>query len=226
MLYLYAVVEAPPPPLRLPLGIGGGPPHFVEAAGLAFAAGEIPNRRLAADPAEVWCHQQVIEALIGAAPALPLRFGTLVEDGATCRRLLTRHRDALHAQLNRVRHRVEFAIRVSGFSEDEQVDTGALNGPGVSYLRALARREAGWPPSTAAFPHDRLAAHAADRLLWPRPASQPDLRASFLVDKSNVQAFLKDMSELQRARPDLGFTCTGPWPPYSFSDPNLSGTLP
>jgi hypothetical protein len=226
MLYLYAVLEAPPPSLRLPPGIGGGPPHFVEAAGLAFAAGEISTRSLAAEPSEVWRHQQVIEALIDGAAALPLRFGTLVEDGATCRRLLTRHRDALHAQLDRVRHCVEFAIRVSGLPEEEGTGGGDRGGPGVSYMRALARREAGWPPSTAAFPHDRLGAHAADRLLWPRAVSQSDLRASFLVAKSKVPAFLKDMSELQRARPDLGFSCTGPWPPYSFSDPNLSGTLP
>lgn len=226
MLYLYAVLEAPPPALRLPLGVGGGAPHFVEAAGLVFAASDMPNASLAPDPTEVWRHQQVIEALIQRASALPLRYGTLVEDSATCRYLLTQHGEALHAQLDRVRHCVEFAVRVSGLREEDGAEGGAWGGPGTSYMRALARREAGWPPSTPTFPHDRLAAHASDRLLWPRSPSQSDLRASFLVAKSKVPAFLKDISELQWERPDLGFTCTGPWPPYSFSDPNLSGTVP
>ena len=223
MLYLYAVLEAPPPTRELPLGIGGGVPHFVEAFALVFAASETLNGVVAPEPTEVWRHQQVIEALIEGAPALPLRFGTLVEDAAACRRLLMRHHEALRAQLDRVRHCVEFALRVSGLREEEGTNGVAGGGPGVSYMRALARREAGWPPSTATFPHDRLAAHATDRLLWPRSASQPDLRASFLVAKPNVSAFLDDISAVQRERPDLGFTCTGPWPPYSFSDPDLSG---
>ncbi|TCT02272.1 GvpL/GvpF family gas vesicle protein [Aquabacter spiritensis] len=226
MLYLYAVLEAPPPARSLPPGIGGGAPHFIEAFELVCAASETPNRSVAPEPAEVWRHQQVVEALIDRAPALPLRFGTLVEDASACRRLLTRHRDALGAQLGRVRHCVEFALRVSGLPEEVAPDPGIGGGPGTSYLRTLARREAGWPPSTAVFPHDGLAAHAAERLLWARSTSQPDLRASFLVRKPNVAAFLADVSALQRVRPDLGITCTGPWPPYSFSDPDLSGVSP
>lgn len=226
MLYLYAVLEAPPPTRRLPAGVGGAAPHFVEAVELVFAVNETPNRVVVPEPTEVWRHQRVIAALIEGGPALPLRFGTLVEDATGCRRLLVRHRDALRAQLDRVRHCVEFALRVSGLREEVGSDIAAGGGPGSSYLRALARREAGWPPSTAAFPHDRLAAHATDRLLWPRPASQLDLRASFLVAKPQVSAFLADLSALQRARPDLGITCTGPWPPYSFSDPDLAGAGP
>ena len=226
MLYLYAVLEALPAARSLPAGIGGGALLFVDAFELVCAASETPDRAIAPEPTQVWRHQQVVEALIDCAAALPLRFGTLVEDTAACRRLLTRHREALCAQLDRVRHCVEFALRVSGLREEVGSDHVIGGGPGVSYMRALARREASWPPSTATFPHDGLAAHASDRLLWSRSASQPDLRASFLVLKPNVPAFLAGVSALQRMRPDLGITCTGPWPPYSFSDPDLSGMSP
>jgi hypothetical protein len=231
MLYLYAVLESPPPATPMPSGIGGGAPVFVDSCGLVCAASETPAATIPPDSAHVWRHQEVVGALMKGGPVLPLRFGTLTEDAAACRRLLTRHHDVLRAQLDRVRHCLEFALRVAGLPEMADPATGPMPrpaeiGPGAAHLRTLARRERGWPSSTAEFPHDGLTAHAADRLLWARSPSQPDLRASFLVPRAYASSFLADVSTLQHLRPDLGITVTGPWPPYSFSDPDLSGGAP
>ncbi|WP_454916602.1 GvpL/GvpF family gas vesicle protein [Xanthobacter sediminis] len=231
MLYLYAVLESPPPAKPMPAGIGGGALLFVDACGLACAASETAEASIAPDPAHIWRHQEVVGALMEGRPLLPLRFGTLADDASACLRLLTRHHDVLRAQLERVRHCVEFALRVAGLPEAVDPAIGLVVrpaglGPGATHLRTLARRERGWPSSTAEFPHDGLTAHAADRLLWARSPSQPDLRASFLVPRSGASSFLADVSALQRLRPDLGITVTGPWPPYSFSDPDLSGGGP
>lgn len=231
MLHLYAILEAPAPTQAMPTGIGRGSPVFIEACGLACAASATADQPITPEPAQVWRHQAVVEALMDGRPVLPLRFGALAEDVAACRRLLARHHEALRLQLDRVRHRVEFAVRVAGVREPAPdpapgAAPGAALGPGATYLRALARRERRWPPSTADFPHDGLAAHAADRLLWARAEGQPDLRASFLVAKPWVPDFLADIATLRRRRPDLGITVTGPWPPYSFADPDLAGAAP
>ncbi|HQS10363.1 MAG TPA: GvpL/GvpF family gas vesicle protein [Xanthobacteraceae bacterium] len=231
MLYLYAILESPPPTIPMPTGIGGGTPMFVEACGLACAVSDIADATIAPNAAHVLRHQEVVGALMEGRTMLPLRFGTLTEDAAACRHLLTRHHDVLSTQLDRVRHCLEFALRVAGLPEIPDPATGPLSrldgrGPGASHLRTLARRERGWPSSTAEFPHDGLATHATDRLLWARSPSQPDLRASFLVLRAFASSFLADVSALQHLRPDLGITVTGPWPPYSFSDPNLSGGAP
>ncbi|RTM01598.1 GvpL/GvpF family gas vesicle protein [Ancylobacter aquaticus] len=228
MLYLYAILESPPPQKPLPPGIGGAAPLFVESHALVCAASEAADAAIAREPSQIWRHQEVVAALMEGRPVLPLRFGTVVEDSAACLRLLARHHAELSAQLDRVRHCVEFALRVAGLSElaDPGLDPNATPaglGPGASHLRTLVRRERGWPVSSAAFPHDTLTAHAASRLLWARSPSQPDLRASFLVQRRSASAFLDDVNALQRLRPDLGITVTGPWPPYSFSDPDLSG---
>lgn len=227
MLYLYAILESPPPQKTLPAGIGGAVPVFVETHGLACAVSAAADATIAPEPSQIWRHQEVVAALMEGRPVLPLRFGTVVADAAAGLRLLASHHAELSAQLGRVRHCVEFALRVTGFAEhaDPSLDAGPLSGtgPGASHLRTLVRRERGWPTSSDAFPHGTLNTHAQSRLLWARSPSQPDLRASFLVHRRSAAAFLDDVAALQRLRPDLGITVTGPWPPYSFSDPDLSG---
>lgn len=231
MLYLYAVLETPLPAKPLPAGIGGVAPILVDSGGLACAVSETADTAIAPEPSQIWRHQEVVAALMEGRPVLPLRFGTMVEDAAACLRLLTRHHDVLSAQLDRVRHCVEFALRVTGMPEMADTALGPVSGsaglgPGATHLRTLSRQKRGWPASTVEFPHDGLTAHAVERLLWARSPSQLDLRASFLVRRHSTSLFLGNVSSLQRLRPDLGITVTGPWPPYSFSDPDLSGGSP
>lgn len=224
MLYLYVVLAAPPPTKPLPIGIAGARPFFVEAAGLACAASETTIASVAPEPANVLRHQEVVEALMGPAAVLPLRFGTLVEDREACVRVLERQADAVKAVLERIDGCVEFALRIAGYNEAPPALTEIRGeGRGAAYIKSLASRQLGWPTSSDTFPHDRLAAHAVDRFLWPRSAAQPDLRASFLVRRADAAAFLTDVAAFRQIRPDLSLSCTGPWPPYSFSDPNLWG---
>lgn len=226
MLYLYAILEAPGPRGGFPDGIGGGSLEFVDAEGLACAVSVIDSAMLAPEPEQVLRHQQVVDALMERQPVLPLRFGTLAQDVCACQRLLAHRGADLRAQFDRVRDRVEYAVRITGLPEPAAPDEVPGRGPGAAYLRQIARRARGWPASNAAFPHDSLAHHAAEKLLWPRSDAQPDLRASFLVARDKAADFLADVAAFQRLRPDLGLSVTGPWPPYSFSDPNLSGALP
>ncbi|MBS1165396.1 MAG: gas vesicle protein [Proteobacteria bacterium] len=234
MLYLYAVLETLPSRTALPAGIGGRTLDFVAAAGLVCATSETvvdgarePTADSAGDPIHVLRHQTVLEALMDDGPLLPLRFGTLVADVIACRHLLVSGGDVLRAKLDQLRDCVEFAVRVCDLPDDIwPVTTVCGQGPGAAYLRTLAHRKADWPPASARFPHDSLAVHAKDRLLWSRAAPQDNLRASFLVRRPQISAFLGDLAALRRLRPDVVISCTGPWPPYSFADADLSGSSP
>jgi hypothetical protein len=43
------------------------------------------------------------------------------------------------------------------------------------------------------------------------------LRAAYLVDREAVASFSARVQEIQDGNPHLRITCTGPWPPYSFT---------
>jgi len=52
-----------------------------------------------------------------------------------------------------------------------------------------------------------------------RPVQPPQvLRGAYLVDRDMVDAFAARVAQLQAAQPGSQILCTGPWPPYSFSD--------
>ena len=44
------------------------------------------------------------------------------------------------------------------------------------------------------------------------------LRAAYLVDRGTVDVFAARVGELQSAQAGAHLLCTGPWPPYSFSE--------
>jgi hypothetical protein len=66
--------------------------------------------------------------------------------------------------------------------------------------------------------HRPLAAEA--RATKQLPARDPAelLRSAYLVGRGRVESFVDHVTRLQAAHPTLRLLCTGPWPPYSFSD--------
>ena len=59
-----------------------------------------------------------------------------------------------------------------------------------------------------------LARDAVER----KPQPPEVLRAAYLVDRGAVDAFASRVARLQEAQDDAQILCTGPWPPYSFSE--------
>ena len=49
------------------------------------------------------------------------------------------------------------------------------------------------------------------------------LRAAYLVERGQVDAFVTAVRRLQEDRADLALVCTGPWPPFSFVDQGGGG---
>jgi hypothetical protein len=63
------------------------------------------------------------------------------------------------------------------------------------------------------------ALRALSREAVERPPQAPEvLRAAYLVDRDAVNAFAARVGQLQDEQPGAQILCTGPWPPYSFSE--------
>jgi Gas vesicle synthesis protein GvpL/GvpF len=67
--------------------------------------------------------------------------------------------------------------------------------------------------------HEPLGALAREHVLRPVALPGERMRGAYLVDASDVEAFSAAVRGLQEAEPSLLITCTGPWPPYSFTQP-------
>lgn len=245
MLHLYAIVERAGTSAPLPPGLSDRPVRFVAASDLACVVSDIAEEdgacvavagtradlagRADASPSGmlrdgILRHERVIEGLMAEQAVLPSRFGTALDDDHACRRHLIRHREALLSKLRQVRDCVEFALRFSNGCVAQEMG-GADDGlrPGTAYLRRLGHGRTGWPDASAAFPHDDLTARAEAHVLWPRTGTQPELRASVLVRNAQIVPFLREVAGFQRRRPQFALSCTGPWPPYSFANPDLTG---
>jgi hypothetical protein len=63
--------------------------------------------------------------------------------------------------------------------------------------------------------NEALAAVARESIVQP---SGDLLRVAYLVDRGDVEAFVALARRLQAEHEDLALVCTGPWPPFSFTD--------
>jgi len=198
MIWLYAVCEQPSRPLPRVRGLEDRPVEGI-ACGDLLAVGtrhlDVPE--VAAVDA-LWTHEQVIEAVQAERAVVPVRFGTREPGAGSVRAAVAAARESLLEALDRVRGRVELAVRAL---EPERVSGGR------EYL--LRRRR-------AASLHEALAALAVESRRRPERGDEL-LRASYLVEPAELDAFRLAVERLRR--PGLELVCTGPWPAYSFTEP-------
>jgi hypothetical protein len=205
-LYLYAVLESPPPapaPARV---------RYVACAGLTAAvrdARAVPAPRTPA----LRRHAQVVHALWEASPALlPARFGALMADEAELARALVPRRGALREALALVRGRAQMTLRVFATRGTPPAPPEAATG-----TEYLAGRAAWWRaadvPGLAALLEALRPLRAAERM---ERHGQPPLTASVyhLVDRARVGDYRR---LLARSRGRLRVRVSGPWPPYAFA---------
>jgi hypothetical protein len=195
VIELLAVTDdAKPPPAPL---------HAVRRNGLSIVWTE---SRAVVEPTvdDLWRHSALLERLMEDRDMLPVRYGTVVRDEDDAARVLDDRRDELVAGLERVRGAVELAVRVRGDAGEPEGDTGR------DYLAARAR-----PARAAAEINHALSALAREGIVQP---SGDLLRVAYLVDRGDVDAFVALVRRLQDEHEELALVCTGPWPPFSFTD--------
>ena len=210
MIYLYAITE-PLDGAAGVTGLAGARVELLSTGGVSGAYSAHEELELTADPDLLWAHEGVVEALMARATVLPLRFGTTLADVAALREALDRGRERYTGLLQRLRGRVELAVRVVDASSPEPESPG----DGSRYLadRLATRREGRLAEEQIHAPLARLAAASESAVA---PAAGTLLRGAYLVETGEVDRFARRVRELQSGHPDLQVSCTGPWAPYSF----------
>jgi hypothetical protein len=208
VIYLYGITE---PEVQLPdcAGLDDEPLGLVTAGRVAGLYSEHARSQFDPEPAALWRHDQVVEAAMSRGTVLPARFGTTFEGTDALCAALEREVERLKQALEDVRGCVELAVRIS-----LPAPAPASPRSGEEYVHGeLARRR------------ERRA--VADRTLVPLEAlavrsrtgraERDDLTASYLVRADAVDGFTEQVQTLAHRHSELGLSCTGPWPPYSFA---------
>jgi Gas vesicle synthesis protein GvpL/GvpF len=200
MIWLYAVCERPERPLPRVRGLEDRPLEGVACGDLLAVATRHASVPEVPAVDALWTHERVIEAIQAERAVVPVRFGTREPGVGSVRTALTASREPLLEALERVRGRVELAVRAL----EPEFGRG-----GRAYLRR--RRH-------AAELHHSLAAYAVEARRRPERGGEL-LRASYLVEPAGLEPFRVAVERLQREHPRLELVCTGPWPAYSFAEP-------
>jgi hypothetical protein len=134
-------------------------------------------------------HNELLLGALEDGTVVPFRFGTTFPDRAALDDWLQRHREALSAELERLRGTAEWSVEPLG----RMPDVGA-----AEYLGARL--------ATTVKPglRERLAA-----------ASEEAVGDAYLVAKTRQDEFGTAVAELEAEGYEL--RVTGPWPPYSFA---------
>jgi hypothetical protein len=137
----------------------------------------------------VRAHNELLLGGLEAGAVVPFRFGTTFPDQAALDDWLERHREALSAELERLRGTAEWSVEAVGSVPD--VAAGEYLGARLATTVRPGLRE-------------RLAA-----------ASEDAAGDAYLVSRARQDEFAAAIAELETAGYEL--RVTGPWPPYSFA---------
>jgi hypothetical protein len=208
VITLYALVDHPGSPL-----LTLGELSAVPLDGLAFVCGPAGDPGASAE--RLWEHERVVEGLMEERDLLPVRYGTRLRDESDAVRALEERHDELAAALGRVRGAVELSLRVLGEQEADTAQAVEIRS-GADYMRAKARAASAHAEVARAV-HEPLAVLSRATVERPPRIAGELLRAAYLVERSAVDGFVRQVAALQEAQPGLQLLCTGPWPAYSFS---------
>ena len=188
-------------------------------------------------------HEAVVEAVMGASPVLPVKFGTIFRSHTALIRLLGRHSQTITSFLEELQDKAEWSVK--GYLHDEaarqrvatedsaiQSRLASLSAsPGVRYMQQkqvdtmieAALRE--WVGRLVRDIQEALATHAVEqtelKLLSPTVTGRSErmiFNGGFLVAHSALPDFRAALAAQNPIHSSSGLTLElrGPWPPYNF----------
>lgn len=244
LCYVYAVVDAPAPPLRAGTGVGGAAVETVELGELAAVVSAVDRNRFAPDSLRAElddldaleqlarAHHQVVDAVARQTPVAPLRLASILADRSDVVELLRVNRVMFVRALERTRGREEWGVKAYATAVEPPVAAGtgeSAGGPGTAYLtrkrhqRDRSRRADHIREEHARRLHEMLTAHAVASTVYPPQhprlsgcAEPMALNAAYLVGTADAEGLRVAAAEFDS--PYLRIELTGPWAPYSFAE--------
>lgn len=175
------------------------------------------------DAAALETYERTIQALMDSRAILPTPFGRVLEDDDAVRAMLRRRRRDLLARLDRVRGAVELGLRARWLSASDPARE-ARSESGIAYLRErLETRQSARRLATELDPLTELARGIRRTLSLRRDLPVID---AYLVDRGRVGEFVALVAELGSSLEEVELVCTGPCPPYSFSEGGVIRSTP
>ena len=211
---------------------------FVPHREIAAVVSEVATDRPLGAPEDMQAHAGVLNTLAArAAPVLPFRFGTVVEDTkAVAEDVLTSGYETFVTALERLEDHAQFTLKAEYDSEavlrevlDERPDIGELreslknlSDEAAHYQRVelgqlVSDAVAAKRDKDAAEIHQRLAPSAVATATSPSAAEYGVVDASFLVAEANRAAFEQAAEDLARRwHGRVRLQLLGPLAPYDF----------
>ncbi|GLY65134.1 GvpL/GvpF family gas vesicle protein [Amycolatopsis taiwanensis] len=233
------------PPLT---GVAEEPLRTVEAGGLVAVVGSVPlssfgDEALRRNLEDLdWlarvarAHDNVVDAVARAGPAVPLRLATVYLDDERVEQVLRKRAADFERTLGRVAGRREWGVKALLEREPERQPAATSGGPsrpgaGAAYLKRkreqhqTRQRHEQLAAEEAGHIYAVLAERAVDARRH-RPQSQQlsgaqspmILNAAYLVDSAAEREFTRAVAVLDSEHESVRLQLTGPWPPYSFSE--------
>jgi Gas vesicle synthesis protein GvpL/GvpF len=208
VIEVYAITDDDDPPLSVEAPLRA-------VIGRRLAAVCAPGEERPATAEALWRHEELVEALMEQRDLLPVRYGTRLENEDAVREVLDEREDELARALERVRGAVELAVRAIDVSSQPAPPEPAASG--AEYLASRQQTAAAREAAVQVL-HAPLSSSArASSTRTPGEAAEV-LCAAYLVDRASVPDFVALVGRLQDENPALRIVCTGPWPPYSFTE--------
>ena len=212
-LLLYGIVEAGHSTGVRGAGVDGQPLRVITDGPLLAIVSDHPGRAPDPTTSALLEYERAVRQLMEGGAVLPVQFGSVLDEAAV-RELLLRRRTDLLARLERVRGAVEIGLRASWRDREGASDDRPQSG--TSYLRdRLELRQSARRVASELDPLTAVA-RSSRRALAPRPGLP--VLDSYLVDRGRVSEFVALVAQLDHRLDDVELVCTGPWPPYSFSE--------
>jgi len=143
MSYVYAITDRPEEPLPGQLGLDDAELAQVALRDIGAVISAREGARLLASADELWRHEEVIEALMGARTVLPARFGTMLSSEHEVANMLCRAYCRFLDDIERVRDHVEIGVRFLATGE-HQAEVALL--PARDMAAGAMRLSADGPP--------------------------------------------------------------------------------
>lgn len=225
MIYVYALADsdAKLEPLE---GVGDSPIEVLVLSQCTAVTSRVPN---VPEPDELNLrrHEDVIERVMQDASVIPLRFGQTVPDEGALKELVDGAAATVDDLLGKFRGKVELGVRGLLF-DDKPVAPPVTESSGRAYMESRLRQEtskrarSGELASIADAIHVRLMESADDSRLRIEVTPRMFMSGSYLIGRDDIQVFLGHLHAVEDEVPaGAQLMCTGPWPPYSFSEIDL-----